>query len=136
MGTLIDTSVFISAERGHFDLGAWLSMRPSESFAISAVTASELLHGVYRAPPGKRRAARRAFVETVLATYPVHAFDAEAAALHAAKWAAMAARGDVIGAHDLLIAATALLHGHAVATFNGEDFARVPGLEVVVPRVP
>lgn len=133
MGTLIDTSVFVAAERGRLDLGAWLSARPDESFAISAITASELLHGVHRAPSGRRREARRAFVEGILATYPVHPFDAEAAVVHAEKWAAMATRGELIGAHDLIIAATALLHGHAVATFNERDFSRVPGLQVTVP---
>jgi tRNA(fMet)-specific endonuclease VapC len=133
VGTLIDTSVFVAAERGRLDLGAWLSARPDESFAISAITASELLHGVHRAPSGRRREARRAFVEGILATYPVHPFDAEAAVVHAEKWAAMATRGELIGAHDLIIAATALLHGHAVATFNERDFSRVPGLQVTVP---
>jgi len=134
VGTLIDTSVFVAAERGELDLGAWLLARSDELFAISAITASELLHGVHRAPAGRRREARRAFVDSVLATYPIHPFDAEAAVIHAEKWAAMAARGQVIGAHDLLIAATALLHGHGVATLNTADFSRIPGLEVIVPR--
>jgi predicted nucleic acid-binding protein len=58
VATLIDSGVFIAAERGAFDLGSWLGARPEETFAISAVSASELLHGVYRAPAGKRREAR------------------------------------------------------------------------------
>jgi tRNA(fMet)-specific endonuclease VapC len=133
MGTLIDTSIFVEAERGKFDLGAWLSARSDELFAISAITASELLHGVHRAPAGRRREARRAFVDSVLTTYPIHPFDAEAAVVHAEKWAAMQAKGQPIGAHDLLIAATALLHDYAVATFNEADFSRVPGLKVILP---
>jgi tRNA(fMet)-specific endonuclease VapC len=65
VGTLIDTSVFVEAERGELDLGAWLSAHSDESFAISAITASELLHGVQRSPTGRRRQARRAFVDSV-----------------------------------------------------------------------
>jgi predicted nucleic acid-binding protein len=37
----------------------------------------------------------------------------------------------MIGAHDLLIGATALCHGHAVLTADAGEFARIPGLEVV-----
>jgi predicted nucleic acid-binding protein len=41
----------------------------------------------------------------------------------------------MIGAHDLIIAATALSHGCAVLTTNAAEFARVPGLEVLAPMV-
>jgi predicted nucleic acid-binding protein len=38
---------------------------------------------------------------------------------------------ELIGAHDLWIAATALAHGLAVATGNAAEFRRVPGLRVI-----
>ena len=41
--------------------------------------------------------------------------------------------GQTTGAHDLLIAATALAHGYGVMTDNIRDFERVPGLEVRQP---
>ena len=41
------------------------------------------------------------------------------------------ARGSVIGPHDLQIAATAIHHGHTVATLNQKEFARVPGIQLV-----
>ena len=59
MGTLIDSSVLIDVERRRLDLGDLLRGHVDEDFAISAVTASELLHGVHRA----RIAAQRAFVK-------------------------------------------------------------------------
>jgi hypothetical protein len=46
---------------------------------------------------------------------------------HARLWAQLAA-GTPVGAHDLLIAATALAHGYAVLTDDPRDFGRVPGL--------
>jgi len=49
MGTLIDSSVLIDVERRRLDLGDLLRGHVDEDFAISAVTASELLHGVHRA---------------------------------------------------------------------------------------
>ena len=50
---------------------------------------------------------------------------------HADVWAELARAGTVIGPHDLLVGATALAHGHAVATLNQRDFKRIAGLKVL-----
>lgn len=42
--------------------------------------------------------------------------------------------GQLIGANDLWIAATAVAHGLPVVTANAEHYHRVPGLEVVTYR--
>jgi tRNA(fMet)-specific endonuclease VapC len=39
-------------------------------------------------------------------------------------------RGERIGAYDLLIAGTALAHGHVLATHNVREFGRVAGLRI------
>ena len=106
---------------------------PDESSGISAVTLSELLVGAYRANTPDRRVRRDAFITSVLAAFPVLPFDATVAQAHAALWAELAERGALIGAHDMLIAATALAHGYAVLTDNLREFSRVPGLEVRQP---
>jgi predicted nucleic acid-binding protein len=49
MATLIDSSVLIAAERGQLSFDDIAARYSDEDVAISAVTASELLHGVYRA---------------------------------------------------------------------------------------
>lgn len=131
MAVLIDTSVLIEIERGRADLDAAVG---DEDRAISAITASELLHGIHRATDEHVRARRQAFVEHILAALDPIPIDARVARAHAAAWAQLDAAGTPIGAHDLWIAATALAHGHAVATANARDFARVPGLRVVQPR--
>lgn len=77
-----------------------------------------------------RKARREAFVEAVLEAIPVLPFDLLAARVHARLSAELAAAGRSIGAHDLLIAATALAHGYAVATENPKHFRAVPGLVV------
>lgn len=130
MGTLIDSSVLIAAERGRLDLGAALGERPDESFAIAAITASELLHGVHRATTPVQRQRRGAFVEKLLASLPVLPFDLLVARLHASLHADLADRGVTVGAHDLLIGATAVAGGHKVATHDLRGFGRIPGLEV------
>ena len=49
MVALVDSSILIAAERGQLDLDALGAKGEELEFAISAVTASELLHGVHRA---------------------------------------------------------------------------------------
>lgn len=134
MAVLIDSSVFIALERGHRAIETLVEIVPGDQLlALAAITASELLTGVHRADTAQRRARRQAFVETVLEAVPVVPFDLLAARTHAELWARLAAAGTPIGAHDLLIAATAVSHGYGVLTDNVRHFERVPGLEVHQP---
>ena len=131
MGVLIDTDLLVDFERG---VGSAEVQRllGEEEVAISVITVSELLHGVHRAT-GSRRARRSAFVEHLLAGLPTIPITDQVARVHAGVWAEVAERGQVIGAHDLWIAATAIAHGLAVATGNPAEFSRVPGVRVVGP---
>ena len=96
---------------------------------MPAITASELLHGVHRAS-AEHRGRREAFVEAVLAAFPVIAFDLLVARVHARLWAGLASAGSDVGAHDRLVAATAIAAGWRVASANTRHFGRIPGLEV------
>jgi tRNA(fMet)-specific endonuclease VapC len=96
------------------------------------ITVSELLHGVHRAE-GAQRARRNAFVEHLLAGMRALEITEQIARVHADIWAQLAARGEVIGAHDLWIAATALAHGMGLATGNAREFKRIPGLRLIAP---
>ena len=58
-------------------------------------------------------------------------FTVAAARLHAELYAELAKKGQLIGAHDLIIAATALCHDLAILTDNVQEFSRVPGLRVI-----
>ena len=128
MGILIDSSVLIAWERDRLDLHAQLVEYAEEDFAISAITASELLHGVHRATNSARRRRREAFVEGLLARLPILSFDAVAARIHARLSAELAANGTAVGPHDLIIAATALTKGYIVTTRDERSFPRIPGL--------
>ena len=128
---LIDSSILIDAERGSLDLEQLLAQAGDTELAISAVTASELLHGVHRASKRTQKARREAFVERLLEVWPVLPFDLTAARMHARLWAELAAKGVSIGAHDLMIAATALAHGLAVVTRDQRNFPKIPGLRVL-----
>lgn len=140
MGTVLDTTVFIELERAMRDLPAARAMTEvaqrlesrlgeNEEVALAAITASELLHGVHRATE-EHRGRRAAFVEAVIAAFPTLSFDLLVARAHARLWAGLASSGIEVGAHDRLVAATAMSAGWRVGTANIRHFNRIPGLEV------
>lgn len=139
MGTVLDTTVFIEYERAMRDRPAAhamtdvaklleLQLGEGEEVGIAAITASELLHGVHRASE-EHRGRREAFVEAVLGAFPTLPFDLLVARVHARLWAGLAASGAEVGAHDRLVAATAVAAGWRVGTANVRHFNRIPGLE-------
>jgi tRNA(fMet)-specific endonuclease VapC len=130
MATLIDSSVLIAAERGDLDLDNVIARYAEEDVAISAITASELLHGVHRAKTAAQRHRRQAFVEGLLAQLPVIAFDITVARIHASLWANLAKRGTVVGERDLMIGATAVATDYSIATRDERSFPKIPGLRV------
>jgi tRNA(fMet)-specific endonuclease VapC len=131
MGVMLDSSVLIAAERGGIRLEPFLNSLGDAPVGIAAVTASELLHGCHRAADPGIRARRFAFVDALLARVPVLPFGLAEARRHAELWAHLAREGTMIGAHDLLIGATALAHGHSLATLNTKEFGRVAGLRLI-----
>ncbi len=129
MGTLIDSSVLIAWERNQVILEHRLADSADEDFGISAIT--ELLHGVHRASTPAQRRRREAFVEGLLSRIPVIAFDAVVARIHARMAAELASLGTAVGPHDLIIAATAIAKGYAVATRDERSFPKISGLNLL-----
>jgi tRNA(fMet)-specific endonuclease VapC len=129
VAVLIDTDMLVDLERGVANPAVEQTLG-TEDRAISVITVSELLHGVHRAK-GAQRTRRSAFVEHLLAELQAIPITETVARVHADVWASLSARGQVIGAHDLWIAATALAHGLGIATGNAGEFERVPGLRVL-----
>lgn len=133
MGLILDTSVLIGAERGIFDVDAFVANREEEPFGLSVITVAELLHGVHRADSRARRIRRNAFVQRLIDLFPLLPFDTAAARVYAQIWAELQKKGKMIGAHDLMIGSTAISLGFKVVTFNPRDFAKIPGLKVEIP---
>jgi len=129
MGVVLDTSAIIKVERsaGKLSFSAWADYGDAY---ISVITCSELLVGVHKANTAERSIKRAAFVEGLLASLPIFEFDLETARVHAKTLAALP-KGVTIGAHDLLIGATAIRYGFPVLTTNVKDFLRIPGLEIL-----
>ncbi|MGD0215302.1 MAG: PIN domain-containing protein [Terriglobales bacterium] len=133
MVILLDADVIIRGEKGIFDLEGWVGSLPDDSFEIAAVTIAELWHGVERAVD-PQRSKRRKYLETVTAALPIVSYTEQTAYEHARIWAELQSAGKMIGAYDLIVAATAIERGSHVATFNKRHFAVVKGLHVIEPK--
>ena len=133
MAIILDADVIIRGERGTFDLGKWVAAQADEQFEIAAITLAELWHGVERAT-GAHKSKRERYLRSVLETLPIIPYTEVTVLEHARIWARLAFSGKMIGFYDLIVAATALERGNAVATFNKRHFSQVRGLTVIVPR--
>lgn len=133
---MIDSSVFIGLERRGLPLRHLSVIGPDVPAFVASVTAFELLIGVDRAKPEERKAARSRIVETILEEIQLVSFDLVSARVYANVWVDLAAKGTPIGTADLLIASTALAHGHDVMTDNLREFRHVQGLTVIAPQWP
>jgi tRNA(fMet)-specific endonuclease VapC len=100
-----------------------------DDVVIAAITAAELLVGV-ELSEGKSRERRRAFFEDVVTTIPIEPYDLDVARTHASLLAHTRRSGRPRGAHDLLIAATALTYGRTVVSAAPSGFEDLPGLDL------
>lgn len=133
MAIILDADVVIRGEKGSFNLRAWLTSRPDETFQIAAITVAELWHGVERAT-APHRVRRVQYLEPILRSLPILPYTEQTAREHARIWAELESTGRMIGYYDLLVAATAIERGSALATFNTKHFKWVRGLNTVEPR--
>jgi tRNA(fMet)-specific endonuclease VapC len=130
MGVIFDSSEIIALERNRGQVTDIIAGREGELFGISVITVAELLHGVERADSETRRIRRQAFVENVIELFPIYPFDVSAARIYARLWATLARKSVTVGAHDLIIAATAISLDFVVLTSNLRDFEKIEGLRL------
>ncbi len=128
---LLDTTFLIDAERGGVDLDD--AIEDDDDVAIAAVTVAELLVGV-RLASRKRRDARQVYVEEILESLPIIAYDRNVAVEHAELLVAARSQGRPRGAHDLLIAATARATDRTIVTADQDAFTDLPGVATISHR--
>ncbi len=124
---LLDTTVLIDAERDPAAVDEVIA--DDDDTAIAAVTVAELQVGA-SLPDDARRTARQAFIDAVVAVVPVISYDLSVAMAHARLLVATRRAGRPRGAHDLIIAATAVAGSRVVVTADPTGFADLPGVEV------
>lgn len=136
MGVILDSSILIAGERARNSV--WEVLERVEAVcgktaaALSAVTAVELTHGIYRARAEEDRKRRETFVEELFQAVAVHPLTLEVARLAGRIHGEQMGRGIAIDFPDLIIGSTALHLGFDVATLNVKHFQAIPGLALVI----
>jgi tRNA(fMet)-specific endonuclease VapC len=98
-----------------------------ERFTFALITRYEILRGLY----AKRAISQLVRFETLCAVSNVLPLNDAVAVRAATIYADLHQRGELIGDADILIAATALEHGSALASNNTNHFKRIIGLALV-----
>src|SRR6476646_7401481 len=126
LGLVLDSSAIIEAERKRQTVEQLLtSLRQifgEVEIAISAVTVAELVHGIARANTDAIRQSRRAFIDELKKHVPVHPVSDETGEVAGTISGEQAAKGIKLPIADLLIGASAIEQGYAVATLNLRHF--------------
>lgn len=122
---ILDTGVLIAGERGILALEQRFAQ---DDAVIAAITAAEFLVGVELADE-TRRPARAARAAELFARIPVEEYTLAVAREHARLLAAVRRAGRPRGAHDLIIAATAVATGRLVVSTDAKArFGDLPGV--------
>ena len=126
---LLDTSVYSQRLRRHPHPGTvrrWSTLGNAR-LAISTICEAEVLFGLEKKASPRLWTEYEEYLKNQLVVMPL---DRSVIETYARIKAQTLAGGCVIGEFDLLIGATALAKGLALATLNARDFSRIPGLRV------
>lgn len=125
---IIDTNILIRLERETRRGVAGVATRFFESLNETRICITPTIAGEIAC--GASMGGRETW-ERFLLPFERVPINAEASWHYGVQYKKLASRGDLIGANDLWIAATALAHQLPVATGNIKEFRRIAGLDVV-----
>lgn len=130
MTFLLDSTAFSDLMREHAKVDARLaSLPPTDRAVICSVVRGEILYGIERLPPGKRREDLEAKAARLFAIVPCEPVPQAAGDHYAKVKLARQQRGLALDENDLWIAATALAFG-SVLVSRDSDFGQIDGLTV------
>lgn len=127
---LLDTTFLIDARRATIDLDEIINDDDDDDVAIAAITVAEMRVGV-ELVKGKIRTSREALLNEVLVEIPVLDYTIGVAQSHAELLVEVRRQGRPRGAHDLIIAATALSAARIVVSADGSAFEDLLGVTVL-----
>jgi predicted nucleic acid-binding protein len=110
---------------------AWLRTHEPD-IAVDPVILGELRFGILILPKGRKRAALEGWFDAGVGRLHCLPWDADTGLKWAELLARLRATGKAMAIKDSLIAATAVVHGLAMATRNRNDFVKA-GVPIVDP---
>ncbi len=128
MAFLLDTNHWIFLLKGRTPaLEQKLDTVSPEDVRFCSVVKEELYYGAHK---HANRQARLAILQNLFSRHKSADFDDAAAAEAGQLRQELEKRGEVIGAHDLQIAAVAVVQGWVLVTNNTREFQRIPRLKL------
>jgi tRNA(fMet)-specific endonuclease VapC len=128
---LLDTTFLIDAERSDASLNDVID--DADDIAVAAITVAELQVGV-ELSKGRTRHSRQGLVDDIVASLPIVDYDLSVARAHSQLLVAVRRQGRPRGAHDLIIAASALSSNRVVVTADQGAFIDLPGVTALFHR--
>ena len=125
MSYLVDANVLSEAMqlRPHARVIAWLD-RHDASLHVSTLTLGEILKGMHLLERGAKRRKLELWVDALVQGFAgrIVPFDEDACRTWGEYYARHQRKGRTLSSFDSLLAATAIAHGHTLATRNTGDF--------------
>ena len=121
----------IDAERSKTNLDEVID--DEDDVAIAAITVAELQVGV-ELSKGKIRHSRQDLLDDIVASIPILDYDLAVAQAHARLLVLVRRQGRPRGAHDLIIAATALSSNRSLVSADVTAFVDLPGVVTISYR--
>lgn len=120
----LDTSACIELFNGNPLIAAFMQKSPSLKPCLPSVAFFELMLRTYRIEE----------VEAFASQAELLSFDESAARKSAEISKELGSYSEIVGSRDIFIAATAIVNGCALITFNTKHFSRIKGLKMVKLR--
>jgi hypothetical protein len=137
VGWLIDTSLWIAVERGALGAADIHAISRQEPVYLSPVNIAEIRFGLELLRPGLQRQKATAMFRRLLRKpqLRITAQTGETFGILSAKLK-KAGRDPSVRINDLWLAAQAIQRDLRLLTSNAKDFADIPGLQMVVLKLP
>ena len=130
---LLDTSVISALMRADARMATWLSsIGADDRVAICTIARGEILFGLERLAPGRRRTDLEGKARKLFAAVPCEPIPPAAGDVYANIKVSQQRRGLPLDENDLWMAATALALS-AILVSRDSDFQVIEGLSVVAP---
>jgi len=125
---LLDTDTFVYIRRGRPEKAQarFQRLRPGEA-VLSVITYGELIYGIAKKKVGPEPMLRLEELTQIIHVVPLMP---ATAGVYGSIRAGLSAKGEMIGANDLWIAAHAISADLILVTNNEREFRRVPGLKI------
>jgi predicted nucleic acid-binding protein len=130
---LLDTNAISALMRVDARVATWLSsIAPDDRVVVCTITRGEILFGLERLAPGRRRTELEEKATKLFAVLPCEPIPRAAGDRYAGVKISQQRRGLPLDENDLWIAATALAMDATLVSRDG-DFLAIEGLAVVEP---